>query len=170
MEKIVSDLVEKHGIDKSLATEIARDFVEMDFDKFQVEMSELELAVIKCGNGSQELLPHLIERYPGINAKKAGVIATRFLCKYISYTNINKLLKSGVKSGEWIYGGAVCEHAELASKKFNLSDGASFNGIKIFPGREWDCRCSSKPIINFLDDEEEIPPPKKGFFSRLFGR
>lgn len=169
MDEIISDLVEKHGIDSSLAAQIANDFLEMDFDKFQVEMSELELAVLKSWGGSQELSALLIERYSGINAKKVGFIAARFCCKYVSYANINKLLKAGVKSGEWIYGGAVCEHAELASKKFNLSEGANFNGINIFPGREWDCRCSSKPIIDFFDEEEKVPP-KKGFFAKLFGK
>ncbi|MBQ0205432.1 hypothetical protein [Citrobacter portucalensis] len=169
MEKIVSDLVEKHGIDSALADKIAADFLGMDFDKFQVEMSDLELAVLKSGGNLQELSVYLTERYPDIGAKAKGFIATRFFCKYASYEEINKSLKAGIKTGEWIYSGVVCGHSGLSSKKFKLSDGAFFKDGNIFPGREWDCRCSFKPVISFLDEEEETPPPKKGFFSRLFG-
>lgn len=170
MEKIVSDLVEHHGIDKPAAEKIATDFLEMDFDKFQVEMSDLELAVLKSAGNMQELSVFLSDRYQIDSAKNKGFIATRFFSKYVSYEKINKSLKAGIKTGEWIYSGVVCGHSDLSSKKFKLSGGAFFKDGNIFPGREWDCRCSFKPVISFLDDEEEIPPPKKGFLSRLFGR
>lgn len=74
---------------------------------------------------------------------------------------IDTQLKMGITVGLWraaTWEYAPCSHASLDKKYFFLRKGAKFNGRRIYPGEDGNCRCSYAPIIEgFIDDH----PPEK---------
>lgn len=80
--------------------------------------------------------------------------------------DLQRRLAMGITRARWLYndaGRAPCNHRSLDEKAFDLRKGMLFEGRRIQPGDEPNCRCMSAAIIPGFDDE----PGEGGIISWL---
>ena len=110
---------------------------------------------ITTGNGLADLLPAL-QKYDGITQRRAKLIATDQTRKAFSNLNHERMVNSGIKKFEWVHSGGGMEprrlHLELNGKIFSLDDLPVIDedtGERGIPGQLINCRCVSRPIVDF---------------------
>lgn len=117
---------------------------------------------ITSGEGLYDLLPQ-IQKYEGITARRAELIAYDQTRKAYSSVNAAKLDRLGVKKFEWLHTGGSREpresHMKMDGRIFtfaNLQAEQEALGIpkedRGLPGYPVNCRCRINGVIDFDDD------------------
>lgn len=126
-------------------------------------------ASIEQGNGLQDLLPAMEERY-GEAKRHARNVALDQTRKAYTAINTARMKDSGIKQFEWVHSGGSQEPRRLHQK--SASSGGLNGGIydldnppvidektgeRGLPGHAINCRCTMRPIVtfDFGDDDDE---------------
>lgn len=139
------------------STEEAANLIKLIPQKYLADVQGQVMRSITSGNGLQDLVPYLKEKYQG-NVNYARLVARDQTRK--AYNNINaaRLQDLGAESFIWVHHASKHprqRHIDLDGKEFRFDDppfigkmyGVDVHGI---PGQLPNCRCTQKPVFNWM--------------------
>lgn len=116
---------------------------------------------ITTGNGLADLIP-FIDKYADETHNRARNIALDQTRKAYNALNEGRMRKIGTTKYEWIHSGGSQNprdyHIEMDGNIYDLDNPPIIDpktGIRGKPGDLVNCRCRMRPIVSFLDEDEE---------------
>lgn len=122
------------------------------------QITQATMRSITSGKGLAELQPQ-IKKYEGITERRADLIATDQTRKAYSAMNRDRMAAVGITKAEWIHSGGGSHpretHVALDGTIYDVKKGAYDPAVGewIQPGFLINCRCSSRPVIEFNEGE-----------------
>ena len=114
---------------------------------------------ITTGNGLQDLVPFM-EKQAGQTKRSAKNTALDQTRKAYQSMNAERMKAAGVKSFEWIHSGGGQkprpDHVAMSGNVYRYDDLPVIDertGERGIPGQAPNCRCTSRPVLDFGDDE-----------------
>lgn len=142
----------------SACTTEATGLIRLIPQKYITEVQGQVMRSIVSGNGLQDLVPFLNDKY-GQNIRHARNVAMDQTRKAYSGITAGRLQALGVKKYEWLHIGGSnhprTDHVEMSGKIYELDNppiiGTMYGKqVRGKPGDLPNCRCVMKPIIEFL--------------------
>lgn len=114
---------------------------------------------ITTGNGLQDLVP-FFEKQAGQTERSAKNTALDQTRKAYQSMNAERMKAAGVKSFEWVHSGGGQkprpDHVAMSGNVYRYDDLPVIDertGEKGIPGQAPNCRCTSRPVLDFGDGE-----------------
>lgn len=128
--------------------------------RYFIDIQGSVMRSITTGEGIKELLPE-IKKYEGVTLRRAKTIAYDQTRKAYNSINKQRMLDVGIKKFQWIHSGGGqkprASHLKMNGKIFSFENlDAEQQAMNVpdndrgLPGHPINCRCSFKPIYEFM--------------------
>ncbi len=141
------------------STQEAAQLIKTIPEEFLAQVQGQAMRAITTGRGLADLTPFLAEKY-GQNMRKAKNVALDQTRKAYSSLSAQRMQDAGIKKFIWkhSHGGhdPRKQHLEWDGKVFRY-DGPPVDDRfgPVLPGQAINCRCFSRPVLDFGDDDDE---------------
>ena len=142
----------------SAVTTEAANLIKLIPTKYLGEVQGEVMRSITKGNGLQDLVPYLNEKYDG-NIRHARNVAMDQTRKAYTGINASRMQAAGITHFEWLHtSGSMhprADHIAMSGKVFAFDDPPVIDkrtGERGLPGQAIFCRCIARPVLRFGKD------------------
>lgn len=119
-------------------------------EQYHTGVNSAVMESVRAGRDLGTLTDTLHERY-GVTKRRAAMIARDQNNKSTESIGIVRNKSLGITEATWFHRHGSkqprASHIAANGKTFNLSEGLLIDGEMMFPGQDYNCNCSYKPII-----------------------